>query len=337
MLFKVDRKELIMYNKKTTNRMVLSGMLVAVGLVLPFFTAHALGFAGSILLPMHIPVFLMGLLCGPFYGAIGGILIPVLSSLLTGMPPAFPMLPIMVGELFAYGLLSGLLYKKYKIPLYLSLIMAMVGGRIVYGLILAALVTTNNPAIQTMSVSGALIQGIPGILIQLVIIPVIVVATNKFYRQENSSDHVLIAQEELLQKAIHMIKNEKASFVIIKNNVIVHTAIGPGIKPLLALYEQQPELLRDACIVDKVIGKAAAMIAVLGGVASVHGLIMSKNAETYLTNQQINVHYDRCVDVISNRTGNGLCPLEKAVLEEEDPQVAYVLLKETIRKLMNAV
>ena len=74
-------------------RIVLAGVLTALGVLLPFVTAHAFGVPGTVLLPMHLPVLLMGLLCGPQFGAAGGLLIPVISSLLTGMPVAFPMLP----------------------------------------------------------------------------------------------------------------------------------------------------------------------------------------------------------------------------------------------------
>jgi thiamine transporter ThiT len=116
--------------KGITYRIVLSAMLIAVGLILPYITAHAFGMQGTILLPMHLPVFLIGFLCGPQFGAIGGIIIPVLSSLLTGMPPVYPVLPFMAGELFTYGLVSGLLYKKAKLPLYPSLLISMVCGRI---------------------------------------------------------------------------------------------------------------------------------------------------------------------------------------------------------------
>jgi hypothetical protein len=130
--------------KNATYRLVLAGFLVGLGLLLPFVTAHAFGMPGTIFLPMHIPVLLIGLFCGPMYGAIGGILIPVLSSLLTGMPPFFPMLPIMTGELFTYGLVSGLLFHKAKMPIFPALLISMVSGRLVYGLVFEGLLTANN-------------------------------------------------------------------------------------------------------------------------------------------------------------------------------------------------
>jgi hypothetical protein len=321
--------------KGVTNRIVLSGMLIAVGLLLPFITAHAFGMQGTILLPMHLPVFLMGFLCGPQYGAIGGIVIPVLSCVLTGMPPAFPMLPVMVGELCTYGLISGLLYKKIKLPLFPSLLLAMVCGRIVYGLIFAALMTANNGSMKVISVIGSMAQGIPGIIIQMVLIPVIVTAVNKYFHQE--SNKKLKPKEEVLNKAVQMIKEEKASCVIIKKNEIIYSAYGHGVAPLIALYENEPEVLKDAFIVDKVIGKAAAMIAVLGGASKVYGLLMSTAAESYLKEYNIRAEYGRCVEIISNRTGDGLCPLEKTVLNVDDAETAYRLLKDTISRLSRVV
>jgi hypothetical protein len=350
--------EIIMNNK--SKRIVLSGLLIAVGLLLPFVTAHAFGAPGTILLPMHIPVFLIGFLCGPQYGVIGGFIIPVLSSILTGMPPVYPMLPVMIGELAVYGLLSGLLYKKIKLPIYPSLLIAMVCGRVVNALIFVALLTANNTNFKVMSILGGMVQGLPGIAVQLVIIPVIVVATNKFYLNENQAEANKTkenktkenetkenktkeneikenGQEETLNQAIRMIKEEKASCVVIKNNAILHSKSGPGVAPLISLYENNPELLKEAFVVDKVIGKAAAMMTVLGGATRVYGIVMSTAAQAYLEKHGIIAEYGRCVEVISNRTGDGLCPLEKSVLDIEDAEAGYPILKETIRKLMKVV
>lgn len=321
--------------KSLSGKIVLSGLLIAVGLLLPFVTAHAFGAPGNILLPMHLPVFLIGFLCGPVYGALGGIIIPVLSTALTGMPPVFPMLPVMAGELLTYGLVSGLLYKKVKLPLYPSLFITMLCGRVIYGLIFAALLTANNDSIKLMSILGSFAQGIPGVAVQLVLVPVIVAAANKFYRGEDY--RAAKAEEAVLDCAKQMIAEEKASCVIIKNNKIVHSSIGPGVAPLIRLYENNPDILKGAFVVDKVIGKAAAMMTVLGGAVRVYGVVMSKAAESYLRGQNIPAGYGRCVDIISNRTGDGLCPLEKAVMDADSPEAAYQLLKDTIRKLSKAI
>ncbi len=322
-------------NTKRTNRIVLSGMLAAVGVLLPFITGHAFGVPGTILLPMHIPVFLMGLLCGPMYGAIGGLMIPVMSSLITGMPSVFPMLPIMAGELFTYGMISGLLYKKFKFSIYPSLILSMVCGRVVYGLIFTALLYMSGGKLMALSVTGALLQGFPGILVQLVLLPAIVAAVNKYFA--NTARTESEDSGDILKSARQMIKEEKASCVIIKNHEIIHSVKGPGVAPLITLYENNPDILKDAFIVDKVIGKAAAMIAEYAGVKKVYGLVMSTAANSYLQEHNIQAAYGTCVTMISNRTGDGLCPLEKAVMNVEDAQEAYRLLKDTIKKLQKAV
>jgi hypothetical protein len=242
-------------------------------------------------------------------------------------------MPIMVGELFTYGLVSGLLYKKAKLPLYPSLIIAMVSGRIIYGIIFAALLMPNLGALK--AVTGSVIEGLPGIAIQLILIPIIVTAVNKFFRNEKHPE----ANPECitLNYAKRMILNEKASCVIIKNDTIIHSSKGPGVAPLISLYENEPEVLKGAFVVDKVIGKAAAMLAVLGGATKVYGLLMSKSAVEYLKKHNIPAEYSKCVDVISNRTGDGICPLEMTVKDIEDAQIAYQQLKETIRRLMKAV
>ena len=109
-----------------TKNLVLTAFCIALCIVLPM-AFHAIG-AGATFLPMHIPVLLCGLLCGWPFGAACGLIGPLLSSLLTGMPPAFPTLPAMMLELCAYGVLTGLFYRKLRGNLYLSLIGAMAGG-----------------------------------------------------------------------------------------------------------------------------------------------------------------------------------------------------------------
>lgn len=117
--------------------LVMAALCVALGVALPQ-AFHAIPNAGSVLLPMHIPVLLCGLTCGWPYGLACGILAPLTSSLITGMPgPAY--LPAMVCELAAYGLISGLTARfvrtgKRPADLYIQLISAMLLGRVVYGM-----------------------------------------------------------------------------------------------------------------------------------------------------------------------------------------------------------
>ena len=98
--------------KSASHRIVLSGLLVCIGLLLPYFTAHAFGVPGTVLLPMHIPVFLMGLLCGTGLRRYRRFTYPFSIQPFNGDAFLFPMLPIMMGELFIYGLVSGFLYQR---------------------------------------------------------------------------------------------------------------------------------------------------------------------------------------------------------------------------------
>ena len=140
--------------------------------------------------------------------------------------------------------------------------------------------------------------------------------------------------ETALAAARKMILTETATCILLQNGEIVHTGSGRGVKPLLAAYEQNPNLLRGAVLADKIIGKAAAMIVVLGGVRQVFALTMSTAAREYLAAHNIPSACDHEVKMIFNRTGDGLCPLEQSVLELSEPEAGYRALKETIRRLM---
>lgn len=166
---------------KQTKNLVLAGLCVALGIVLPV-AFHAIPNAGSVLLPMHIPVLLCGLICGPVYGLICGVLTPALSSLITGMPPA-AYLPSMLCELAVYGLLAGLFIRFVKTKnrtanIYIALVLAMIGGRIIYGIVNALIFQAGSYSMQ-MWLAGAFVTALPGIVIQLVILPIIVIALRK--------------------------------------------------------------------------------------------------------------------------------------------------------------
>jgi predicted membrane protein len=169
-----------MSNSKTMG-MIIAAMCVAAGVVFPI-AFHSVPNGGSIFLPMHIPVLLCGLICGPFYGLACGILAPLLSSLLTGMPP-MAFLPGMLCELAVYGLAAGILYKIVKSKsktanMYISLIAAMLCGRVVGG-ILNALIFNVGKYSMHIWITGSFITSLPGILAQLVLIPCIILALQK--------------------------------------------------------------------------------------------------------------------------------------------------------------
>ena len=164
----------------SVNKMVYGGFFIALGVVLPI-GFHMLQFGGSIFLPMHIPVILAGFILGCRYGLLVGLLTPILSHLLTGMPPLSPpILPMMILELSCYGFGAGLLYSKLP-NIYVALIGTMIIGRIGAGIsvYLATLFLGFHVPVWTY-LSAGFIQGIPGIFIQLCIIPILMRAWEKY-------------------------------------------------------------------------------------------------------------------------------------------------------------
>lgn len=164
-------------NEKIRN-MVFAALCVAIGLALPQ-AMHSIPEAGRVFLPMHIPVLLCGLLCGSLWGFGCGLLTPILSSLLFSMPPA-PYLPGMVLELATYGLVAGLLYRKFKLNVYVSLVSAMILGRVVYGLMNAAIfLSGGNEYSLAVFFTSLFIKALPGIVIQIALLPLLVIGLEK--------------------------------------------------------------------------------------------------------------------------------------------------------------
>lgn len=168
---------------KITKNITLSAMFMALGMVLPLLTGQ-IQQIGNMLLPMHLPVFLCGLICGWQYGAAVGFILPFMRSVTFGMPPLFPTATAMAFELAAYGLVAGLLYGRSRwqcvFALYRSLIAAMIMGRIVWGAVHIVLLGLNGGSFTwKMFISGALLNSIPGIIVQLILIPAIMVALNR--------------------------------------------------------------------------------------------------------------------------------------------------------------
>lgn len=160
----------------TTRNIVFTAVCIAIGLLLPQLVKFVpIAYPGAVLLPMHIPVLVCGFLCGWRYGAIAGIFTPLIASLLTGMPPLFPTAVSMMVELAAYGILTGLLYKLTNGKIFISLIGAMLGGRIILGIVNALLFSiADNAYGLTLFISGAFVTALPGIIIQLILVPIII-------------------------------------------------------------------------------------------------------------------------------------------------------------------
>jgi len=163
--------------KNNIRKLVWASFLLILGIILPrLINLAGSQMLGNLISPMHIPVFLSGLILGPFYGALVGFITPLFSTLVFAMPPMMPPIAVLMAfELAAFGLVTGYLYSNKSYNMYLSLIAAMILGRLVYGLALVAvgpLFGFNPPFIPFMQ--GAFLTGIPGIVIQLVVIPPII-------------------------------------------------------------------------------------------------------------------------------------------------------------------
>jgi len=175
---------------KNLKSMIVAALFMAIGLVLP----QAFHFApqvvpmvpiGAIFLPMHIPVLMCGLILGWKYGLVVGMITPILSHFFTGgQMPALPMLQTMIFELGVYGAVTGLLIKIVRTKneyanIYISMIIAMVAGRITFGVLNALIFQQGTYALQAW-LNFAFIFAWPGIVIQLVFVPSIVFAIKKF-------------------------------------------------------------------------------------------------------------------------------------------------------------
>ncbi len=138
---------------------------------------------------------------------------------------------------------------------------------------------------------------------------------------------------ELFQESRQMILEGKAECVLISNNQIIAHRSGRGISPLLELYDSSRQKMQGAVLVDKVIGRAAAAIAISGGVSHVHGEIMSEDAAAFLRAHKIVSTHTRLVPKILNRKQDGLCPMEEAVEGITDPATAVEALRKKISQL----
>ncbi len=162
---------------QNTKKLAYAALFLALCLVLPMLTGQ-IPQIGSMLLPMHIPVLLCGLVCGWQYGA------AVLRSVLFGMPPMYPVAIAMAFELLTYGLVIGLVYRRMAqkgfAGVYAALLTAMVAGRLVWGVAEVVLLGLGGKAFTAQAfLAGALLNAVPGIIVQLVLIPAVMAALQK--------------------------------------------------------------------------------------------------------------------------------------------------------------
>ncbi|MDR2654796.1 MAG: DUF1893 domain-containing protein [Oscillospiraceae bacterium] len=137
--------------------------------------------------------------------------------------------------------------------------------------------------------------------------------------------------EEL--RAVGLLESGKASCAVITAGGFLESAGGKGVAPLLGFYENNPQSLKGAFVADKIIGRAASVILVLGGVKKAYGEIMSEAAFCYLKQNGVCAEYKTKISRILNRSGNGICPLEESVLDEPDADKALKKLKDRIQSL----
>ena len=164
-------------------------MLLALGMALPLLTAQ-IKEIGDTLLPMHLPVLLCGIVCGWKYGLPVGLVLPFLRSLIFGMPPLYPQAVWMAAELAAYGAVAGLLYALIRVRgrVYIALIGAQIAGRVVWGVVKAILLGMGGKSFTVAAFfAGGFADALPGIILQLLLIPPIVFLITKYGRKEKAS------------------------------------------------------------------------------------------------------------------------------------------------------
>ena len=163
-------------------KMILSSLFLALAYVMPFFTGQ-IPEIGSMLCPLHLPILLCGFLCGWPWGLAVGFLAPLFRSLILGMPPLFPTALCMAFELAAYGAITGIMHRilpRKKPYIYVSLITAMLFGRLVWGAAMFVFMGINGGSFTFAAfLAGAFTNAIPGILVQILLIPVLVMVLDQ--------------------------------------------------------------------------------------------------------------------------------------------------------------
>ncbi len=167
----------------TTKKLTLSAVLLSLGLILPFFTGQMQAI-GNKLLPMHLPILICGFVCGWKCGLLTGFITPLLRCVLFTMPAPINAI-CMAFELATYGAVSGFLYERFaslkcasfRIGSYISLLGAMLSGRIIWGIVSVIVYGINNSSFTwQIFISGALLNAIPGIVLQMILIPILILA-----------------------------------------------------------------------------------------------------------------------------------------------------------------
>jgi len=166
-----------MKDHSKNKKMIFAAFFLALAYVMPFLTGQ-IPEIGSKLCPMHIPVLLCGFICGWPWGLAVGFVAPLSRSLTLGMPPLFPVAVCMAFELAAYGAVAGLLHKllpRKKLNIYISLLTAMLAGRLIWGAAMFVCMGIKGGGFTFAAfLAGAVTNAVPGIIVQIVLIPVLV-------------------------------------------------------------------------------------------------------------------------------------------------------------------
>lgn len=169
-------------NALRVRKLTYAALYLAIALVLPFITGQ-IPEIGQMLCPMHLPVLLCGFMCGWPWGMTVGFIAPPLRSVIFGMPAMFPGAVSMAFELAVYGGMAGLMYHllpRKKPLIYAALVISMIAGRLVWGLVRLALAGLSGGSFPWAAFwAGAVANAIPGIILQLVLIPILVMAMER--------------------------------------------------------------------------------------------------------------------------------------------------------------
>ncbi len=168
---------------RNVKNIAIAGVMLALGQVLPFITGQ-IPQIGAMLSPMHLPILLCGFTAGPIWGAITGFICPLLRSVLFGMPRMFPNAAAMAFELCTYGFVSGFVFNQFKkqnlASVYISLITAMLAGRVIWGIAQYILLNATGSAFTFQAfLAGAFINAVPAIILQLILIPILVISLGR--------------------------------------------------------------------------------------------------------------------------------------------------------------
>lgn len=171
-----------MVKSNYVKKMTFSALFLAIAYILPFLTGQ-IQHIGNMLCPMHIPVLLCGFICGAPWGGLVGIVAPILRSIMLGMPPMFPNAFCMALELATYGFVAGWLYNKLpkkKANVYVSLINSMIVGRLIWGIAMFCCMRFDVSKFGVSAfLAGSVLNAIPGIILQVILIPVLVISLEK--------------------------------------------------------------------------------------------------------------------------------------------------------------